>query len=99
MDVEQPASSEPRAPRLGLDRDALLHPDFLAAAGISQLKIVETTGSTNADLLRAVTIEPKEWADLAVLTAEHQTAARAGSTVTGSLPNVRRFPFRSSCVP
>ncbi|MDQ0238297.1 biotin--[acetyl-CoA-carboxylase] ligase [Arthrobacter bambusae] len=76
MDVEQPASSEPRAPRLGLDRDALLHPDFLAAAGISQLKIVETTGSTNADLLRAVTIEPKEWADLAVLTAEHQTAAR-----------------------
>ncbi|MDP9905303.1 biotin--[acetyl-CoA-carboxylase] ligase [Arthrobacter bambusae] len=76
MDVEQPASSEPRAPRLGLDRDALLHPDFLAAAGISQLKIVEITGSTNADLLRAVTIEPKEWADLAVLTAEHQTAAR-----------------------
>ncbi|MGO4652398.1 biotin--[acetyl-CoA-carboxylase] ligase [Arthrobacter sp. 2RAF22] len=76
MDVEQPASSEPRARRLGLDRDALLHPDFLAAAGISQLKIVETTGSTNADLLRAVTIEPKEWADLAVLTAEHQTAAR-----------------------
>ncbi|MHC6220113.1 biotin--[acetyl-CoA-carboxylase] ligase [Arthrobacter sp. MMS24-S77] len=76
MDVEQPASSEPRDPRLGLDRDALIHPDFLAAAGISQLKIVETTGSTNADLLRAVTTEPKEWADLAVLTAEHQTAAR-----------------------
>ncbi|MDQ0029174.1 biotin--[acetyl-CoA-carboxylase] ligase [Arthrobacter bambusae] len=76
MDVEQPASSEPHAPRLGLDRDALLHPDFLAATGISQLKIVETTGSTNADLLRAVTTEPKEWADLAVLTAEHQTAAR-----------------------
>ncbi|WAH98307.1 biotin--[acetyl-CoA-carboxylase] ligase [Arthrobacter sp. MMS18-M83] len=76
MDVEQPVSSEPRDPRLGLDRDALLHPDFLAAAGISQLKIVETTGSTNADLLRAVTTEPKEWADLAVLTAEHQTAGR-----------------------
>ncbi|UKA63984.1 biotin--[acetyl-CoA-carboxylase] ligase [Arthrobacter sp. FW306-04-A] len=76
MDVEQPVSSEPRDPRLGLDRDALLHPDFLAAAGISQLKIVETTGSTNADLLHAVTTEPKEWADLAVLTAEHQTAAR-----------------------
>ncbi|MFH5880474.1 biotin--[acetyl-CoA-carboxylase] ligase [Arthrobacter sp. NA-172] len=76
MDVEQPASSEPRAPRLGLDRDALLHPDFLAAAGISHLEIVETTGSTNADLIRAVTTEPKEWADLAVLTAEHQTAAR-----------------------
>ncbi|MCX2749752.1 biotin--[acetyl-CoA-carboxylase] ligase [Arthrobacter sp. MI7-26] len=76
MDVEQPASSEPRDPRLGLDRDALLHPDFLAAAGISQLKIVETTGSTNADLLRAVTTEPKEWGDLAVLTAEHQTAGR-----------------------
>ncbi|UKA60043.1 biotin--[acetyl-CoA-carboxylase] ligase [Arthrobacter sp. FW306-2-2C-D06B] len=76
MDAEQPASTEPRAPRPGLDRDALLHPDFLAATGISQLKIVETTGSTNADLLRAVTTEPKEWSDLAVLTAEHQTAAR-----------------------
>lgn len=76
MDVEQPASSEPRAPRLSLDRDALLHADFLAATGISQVKIVESTGSTNADLVRAVTTEPKEWADLAVLTAEHQTAGR-----------------------
>lgn len=76
MDVEQPLSSEPRDPRSGLDRNALLHPDFLTAAGISQLKIVETTGSTNADLLGAVTTEPGEWADLAVLTAEHQTAAR-----------------------
>ncbi|MEZ2391293.1 biotin--[acetyl-CoA-carboxylase] ligase [bacterium RCC_150] len=76
MDPEKPASSEPRLPRPGLDRDALLHADFLAAAGIPKLTIVESTGSTNADLLRAVTTESQEWPDLAVLTAEHQTAAR-----------------------
>jgi len=51
-------------------------PDFLAATGIPQLTIAQTTGSTNQDLLRAVTVEPDKWADLAVLTAEHQTAAR-----------------------
>jgi len=81
MDAEQPDSSEPVDPPSGverpaLDRAALLDPDFLSSAGISQLKIVDSTGSTNADLLRAVTVEPGKWADLAVLTAEHQTAAR-----------------------
>jgi len=81
MDAEQPASSEPHVPSSGmerpaLDREALLQPDFLSAAGIPQLKIVDTTGSTNADLVRAVTVEPGKWADLAVLTAEHQSAAR-----------------------
>ena len=76
MDAEQPASSEPRALRSSLDRDALIHQDFLGATGISRVVVVESTGSTNADLLRAVTLEPKEWADLAVLTAEHQTAGR-----------------------
>ncbi|MGO4432295.1 biotin--[acetyl-CoA-carboxylase] ligase [Paenarthrobacter sp. RAF9] len=81
MDAEQPESSEPHVPsahadRPGLDRQALLEPDFLSATGISQLNIVESTGSTNQDLVRAVAVEPKKWADLAVLTAEHQTAAR-----------------------
>ncbi|MBT8160027.1 MULTISPECIES: biotin--[acetyl-CoA-carboxylase] ligase [Arthrobacter] len=76
MDAEQPANSEPRALRPSLDRDALIHQDFLGATGISRVEVVESTGSTNADLLRAVTTEPKEWADLAVLTAEHQTAGR-----------------------
>ncbi|WP_416418765.1 biotin--[acetyl-CoA-carboxylase] ligase [Paenarthrobacter aromaticivorans] len=90
MDAEQPASSEPRPTpgedrplldreplnREALDREALLEPDFLSATGISQMNIVESTGSTNQDLVRAVTVEPKKWADLAVLTAEHQTAAR-----------------------
>lgn len=78
MDAEQPAPSE--SPGSGktdaLDRRSLLAPDFLSATGISRLDVVETTGSTNADLVRAVTMEPKKWADLAVLTAEHQTAAR-----------------------
>ncbi|UVJ40781.1 biotin--[acetyl-CoA-carboxylase] ligase [Arthrobacter sp. CJ23] len=86
MDAEQPASSEPRTPRPGLaradlarpdlDRDALLNADFLSATGISRLDVVESTGSTNADLVLAVRVEPKKWADLAVLTAEHQTAGR-----------------------
>lgn len=86
MDAEQPASSESPEPRSteplsterrsNLDREALLDADFLASNGISQLRIVDSTGSTNADLLRAVTVEPREWQDLAVLTAENQTAAR-----------------------
>ncbi len=62
--------------RPALDREALSSAEFLSAHGISQLKVVDATGSTNADLLRAVTVEPKAWPDLAVLTAEHQTAAR-----------------------
>ncbi|MGW9413320.1 biotin--[acetyl-CoA-carboxylase] ligase [Arthrobacter cupressi] len=62
--------------RANLDKDALLNGDFLANTGIARLEVVETTGSTNADLLRAVTVEPKEWPDMSVLTAEHQTAGR-----------------------
>ena len=51
---------------------------------------MDATGSTNADLLRAVTVEPKAWQDLAVLTAEHQTAAR------GRLDRTWEAPERSS---
>ncbi|KRE70553.1 biotin--[acetyl-CoA-carboxylase] ligase [Arthrobacter sp. Soil762] len=59
-----------------LDRGALADQDFLAATGIAKVVVVDSTGSTNADLLRSVTVEPKEWPDLSVLTAEYQTAAR-----------------------
>jgi BirA family biotin operon repressor/biotin-[acetyl-CoA-carboxylase] ligase len=59
-----------------LNRRALADQDFLAATGIAKVVVVDSTGSTNADLLRAVTVEPKEWPDLSVLTAEYQTAAR-----------------------
>ncbi|WP_426302665.1 biotin--[acetyl-CoA-carboxylase] ligase [Arthrobacter sp. R-11] len=62
--------------RANLDKDALLNGDFLSSTGISRLEVVESTGSTNADLLRAVTVEPKEWPDMSVLTAEYQTAGR-----------------------
>lgn len=67
-----------RAPlhRAPLDRAALGNAEFLSANGISQLTIVDSTGSTNADLLQAVTVEPAAWRDLAVLLAEHQTAGR-----------------------
>jgi BirA family biotin operon repressor/biotin-[acetyl-CoA-carboxylase] ligase len=62
--------------RLPLDRAALANEDFLAATGIARLSVVDTTGSTNADLLTAVTTDPRSWPDLSILTAEHQTAAR-----------------------
>lgn len=76
--------------RQALDREALCSAEFLSAHGISQLKVVDVTGSTNADLLRAVTVEPQAWQDLAVLTAEHQTAAR------GRLDRTWEAPERSS---
>lgn len=59
-----------------LDRTGLADQQFLSAAGIPRLEVVDSTGSTNADLLRAVSSEPAEWTDLSVLTAEYQTAAR-----------------------
>jgi BirA family biotin operon repressor/biotin-[acetyl-CoA-carboxylase] ligase len=59
-----------------LNREALSDQDFLATTGIAKMVVVDSTGSTNADLLRAVTVEPNEWPDLSVLTAEYQTAAR-----------------------
>jgi len=59
-----------------LNRGALADQDFLAATGIAKMVVVDSTGSTNADLLRAVNVEPKEWPDMSVLTAEYQSAAR-----------------------
>ncbi|MEJ1179008.1 MULTISPECIES: biotin--[acetyl-CoA-carboxylase] ligase [unclassified Pseudarthrobacter] len=64
------------APGIPLNRGALADQDFLSATGIAKLVVVDSTGSTNADLLRSVTEEPKSWPDLSVLTAEYQTAAR-----------------------
>lgn len=64
------------APGIPLNRGALADQDFLSASGIAKLVVVDSTGSTNADLLRSATVEPKSWPDLSVLTAEYQTAAR-----------------------
>ncbi|WP_426998694.1 biotin--[acetyl-CoA-carboxylase] ligase [Pseudarthrobacter sp. N5] len=89
MDAAQTPDSD--APdRQALDRQALASEEFLTANGISRLEVVDSTGSTNADLLRAVTVEPAAWGDLAVLTAEHQTAAR------GRLDRQWEAPERSS---
>jgi BirA family transcriptional regulator, biotin operon repressor / biotin---[acetyl-CoA-carboxylase] ligase len=68
--------ADSHTPGSPLNRGALADQDFLATTGIAKLVVVDSTGSTNADLLRAVTVEPKEWPDLSVLTAEFQTAAR-----------------------
>ncbi|WP_285240933.1 biotin--[acetyl-CoA-carboxylase] ligase [Arthrobacter sp. G.S.26] len=59
-----------------LNRRDLAEPQFLAAAGISRIDVVDSTGSTNADLLRAAGVDPGNWPDLSVLTAEYQSAAR-----------------------
>ncbi|MFJ5861560.1 biotin--[acetyl-CoA-carboxylase] ligase [Pseudarthrobacter sp. NPDC092439] len=59
-----------------LDRTDLADQRFLSAVGIPRLDVVDSTGSTNADLLRAVASDPATWTDLSVLTAEYQTAAR-----------------------
>lgn len=64
------------SPGSPLSRGALEDQDFLAANGIAKVVVVDSTGSTNADLLHSVTVEPEEWPDLSVLTAEYQTAAR-----------------------
>jgi BirA family biotin operon repressor/biotin-[acetyl-CoA-carboxylase] ligase len=71
-----PAVPPQAGARVGLDRSELCSGDFLAANGIAQLTVVDSTGSTNADLLQGVTVDPRAWPDLSVLTAEHQTAAR-----------------------
>ena len=64
------------APGTPLDRSDLADQDFLSATGIARLDVVDSTGSTNADLLRWVTVDPSAWPDMSVLTAEYQTAAR-----------------------
>lgn len=64
------------APGTPLNRSGLADQHFLSAAGIARLEVVDSTGSTNADLLRSVTVEPSAWPDMSVLTAEYQTAAR-----------------------
>src|SRR6185312_13978821 len=73
-----------------LDQNALGEEAFLAASGIPHLTVVESTGSTNADLLRGVTEDPGAWPDLSVLTAEYQSAAR------GRLDRRWESPARSS---
>jgi BirA family biotin operon repressor/biotin-[acetyl-CoA-carboxylase] ligase len=73
-----------------LDLSALSDEAFLSANGIPRLTVLESTGSTNADLLRGVTEEPGAWPDLSVLTAEYQSEAR------GRLDRRWEAPARSS---
>jgi BirA family biotin operon repressor/biotin-[acetyl-CoA-carboxylase] ligase len=68
--------ADAHTPGTPLNKAELGDQRFLSAAGISRLDVVDSTGSTNADLLRAVTVDPGSWPDLSVLTAEYQTAAR-----------------------
>ncbi|MCU1568012.1 MAG: biotin--[acetyl-CoA-carboxylase] ligase [Pseudarthrobacter sp.] len=63
-------------PGTPLSRTDLADERFLSATGIPRLDVVDSTGSTNADLLRSVSVEPAAWPDLSILTAEYQTAAR-----------------------
>jgi BirA family biotin operon repressor/biotin-[acetyl-CoA-carboxylase] ligase len=83
-------AARPTPDRPPLDQGALSDAAFLSANGIPQLTVVESTGSTNADLLRGVTVDPGAWPDLSVLTAEYQSAAR------GRLDRQWEAPARSS---
>src|SRR5450830_1422873 len=83
--------AEPQTPdRPPLDQAALTDATFLSAHGIARLDVVDSTGSTNADLLRGVSVDPRAWPDLSVLTAEYQSAAR------GRLDRQWEAPARSS---
>ena len=73
-----------------LDVAALQDESVLAATGIPRLVVVESTGSTNADLLRGASEDPGAYPDLTVLTAEYQSAAR------GRLDRSWEAPARSS---
>ncbi|QDY88857.1 biotin--[acetyl-CoA-carboxylase] ligase [Arthrobacter sp. UKPF54-2] len=73
-----------------LDQGALGDAAFLSAHGIAQLSVVESTGSTNADLLHGVSVDPRAYPDLTVLAAEYQSAAR------GRLDRHWEAPARSS---
>ena len=73
-----------------LDLNALSDEVFLSANGIPRLTVVETTGSTNADLLHGITEDPRAYPDLTVLAAEYQNAAR------GRLDRRWEAPARSS---
>ena len=73
-----------------LDLSALSDEAFLSSNGIPRLTVLESTGSTNADLLRGVTEDPGAWPDLSVLTAEYQSDAR------GRLERRWEAPARSS---
>src|SRR5690349_2717393 len=48
----------------------------LAAAVSPRLQVVETTGSTNADVVAAVVEDPERWPHLAVLLTNDQRAGR-----------------------
>lgn len=85
MEAAQEAPERPP-----LDVIALSDESFLAAHGIPQLTVVESTGSTNADLLLGASENPAAYPDLTVLAAEHQTAAR------GRLDRRWEAPARSS---
>ncbi|MFS0715947.1 biotin--[acetyl-CoA-carboxylase] ligase [Arthrobacter sp. 1P04PC] len=83
--------AEQRNPdRPPLDRAALTDPAFLAGNGLAGVSVVDSTGSTNTDLLRGVTVDPAAYPDLSVMTAEHQSAAR------GRLDRHWEAPARSS---
>src|SRR5687768_9839446 len=71
-----------------------LYRDKLTVPGFARVEVVETSPSTNAELVTAVRSDPADWPAPSALVAEHQTAgkgragrswetpARAGLTVS-----------------
>lgn len=78
--------------RPGLDeaglREALCAPN----GSYARVDVVQSTGSTNTDLVALAATDPAGWLDLSVLTAEEQTAGR------GRLDRTWTAPERSSLI-
>lgn len=72
--------------RPGLDTLALRARLCAPAGPAGRLEVVAETGSTNTDLARLAATEQREWPDLSILAAEHQTAARGRMDRSWSAP-------------
>ncbi|WP_129787050.1 biotin--[acetyl-CoA-carboxylase] ligase [Promicromonospora panici] len=53
-----------------------LYPDKLAVPGFARVEVVESSPSTNTDLVAAVRADPAAWPAPSALVAEHQTVGR-----------------------
>ncbi len=68
----------------------------LAAAHSPRVQVVETTDSTNADVIAAVTADPEGWPHLSLLVTDDQRAGRGRLDRSWTAPAEPRSPSRSS---
>jgi len=66
-------SDDPRAP---LDVAELRHLLLAPVGPLARVEVVESTGSTNTDVVAALRADPEAWPDTGLLVAHHQTGGR-----------------------